>query len=134
MSAYSFPSFLISHLWAPGTLGSCHQRPSLLDRICFLVVGANGASYFVKVATQFRLFKTVPNRVKGLGLHSEDTGKSTTEFFHRAVTGWISVSAGWRLDGRTACQSVDAGGGLRRLCRSPGRDDRALWAVREERT
>lgn len=93
---------------------SCHQRPSCVDRICFLAGWGKWRSLFCEGRYQFWLFKIVPNRVKGLGLHSEDTEEALQSSFTGQWHGLISVSAGWRLDGRTACQS-GCWRGLRRL-------------------
>lgn len=72
------PNFSLMGTWDSR---SCHQRPSCVDRICFLAGWGKWRSLFCEGRYQFRLFKTVPNRVKGLGLHSEDTEKALQSSF-----------------------------------------------------
>ena len=47
----SFPSFLLSHLWAPGTLGPATKNHHALIESVSWQAGGNGALYFVKVTT-----------------------------------------------------------------------------------
>lgn len=59
------PKPLLSHLWAPGTLGPATKNHHALIESVSWQAGGNGALYFVKVTTNSDFSKQYPIELRG---------------------------------------------------------------------